>query len=210
MTASYRLRVEVPLETVAPRAAADVIDALGGDVVAVDLREVDGQGVIDEMVVEFPRDPDIPTLNRVLDDVPAVTLLSSQRCELEQPNAQRWNRAHRTKRTRGSEIAAGGGLSSRVSVACPLSTVSICPADHARALPAVQMALARGGPVAHRCTGLPEQSSSSRERRPAWLLAVADRYPHASTVALVTRPVSLRFSAHEVNRVQVLMGSQAS
>jgi hypothetical protein len=177
-------------------ATANALDALGGDIVSVDLREVDGRCAIDEVVVKFPGDPGTPILSRALAREPA-TLLSSQRCEPDEPITQ--------ARAWAAHSNDEADLVEKLSTACPLSTVSIRPAHEASSLPVVQMALDRGGPVALRCTRMPAQAASS-DRSSAWLLAVPDRYPDADAVALLTRPVSLRFTASEAARVGVLMG----
>jgi hypothetical protein len=65
------------------------------------------------------------------------------------------------------------------------------------------MALERGGPVALRSRRVLDRGPDGRGS--VWLLAVPDRYPDAQRVALLARPLSLRFSATEVARVEVLL-----
>ncbi|MET0628372.1 MAG: hypothetical protein ABW033_07940 [Acidimicrobiia bacterium] len=192
---TYRLRLESPFRADARAETANALDALGGDIISVDLREVDGHRAIDEVVVMFPDDPGSPTLSRALEHEPA-TLLSSQRCEPHEPitRARAW----------AADSDDDTDLVEKLSSACPLSTVSIRPATEARALPVVQMALDRGGPVALRCAPTAAHPAPS-DRSSAWLLAVPDRYPDADAVALLVRPVSLRFTAGEAARVGVLM-----
>ena len=70
------------------------------------------------------------------------------------------------------------------------------------------MALERGGPVALRSRSVPDRGHDRGPddgRGSVWLLAVPDRYPDAQRVALLARPLSLRFSATEVARVEVLL-----
>jgi hypothetical protein len=195
---TYRLRLEAPLRADARTDTANALDALGGDIISIDLREVDGHRAIDEVVVMFPDDPGSPTLSRALEREPA-TLLSSQRCEPHEPitRARAW----------AADSNHDTDLVEKLSSACPLSTVSIRPATEARSLPVVQMALDRGGPVALRCAPTAKHSTHSTpsDRSSAWLLAVPDRYPDADAVALLVRPVSLRFTAGEAARVGVLM-----
>ena len=143
MTA-YRLRIEVPLVDSRSRTnlVADAIDELGGDIVAVDLREVDGPRAIDEMVVEFTDPSDVPALSHALVTEPSVTLLSSQRCQRDEPanQAQNWVRA---TAERAREEGAND-LSTRLRAACPMARVEVRGVDDVRDLPVVSMALARG------------------------------------------------------------------
>jgi hypothetical protein len=201
---TYRLRVEVPLEPAEPTSVTKVIDALGGDVVSVDLREIDDQLAIDEMVIEFAHDPSLPSLSRVLENESAATLLSSQKCGPDEPITRALDWARTSMRDR-SELAAPD-LPERLSAACPLSRVSIRAAEDAASLPVVEMALARGGPVVHRCGGLAQPEPPTGDRS-AWLLAAADQYPDARLIGLVARPLSLRFTAQEVARVEMVMGT---
>ena len=205
MTA-YRLRIEVPL--VEPRSrtnlVADAIDELGGDIVAVDLREVDGPRAIDEMVVEFTDPSDVPALSHALVTEPSVTLLSSQRCQRDEPANQARNWVRATAERAREEGATD--LSTRLRAACPMARVEVRGVNDVRDLPVVSMALARGGPVTQRHLA---SVSTTAPRGPAakWLLAAADRYPDPDRIALLERPMALRFSAYDAARIDLLMGA---
>jgi len=204
MTA-YRLRIEVPLELPVTSTVADAIDELGGDIVAVDLREVDGPHVIDEMVVEFERPSDVHALSRALDTEPSTTLLSSQRCELGQParQARDWVRGalNRERDDRATDLTA------QLLAACPMARVELRAADDAYDLPVVNMALQRGGPVVLRQTSLVDATLPPGKPAPKWLLAAADQYPDAGRIALLERPMALRFSAYDAAKVNLLIGA---
>jgi hypothetical protein len=199
---TYRLRVEVPLRPVASLRVADAIATTGGSIVSVALREVDGPSAVDELVVQVPPHVTRDELCTALDATPDAMLLSSQPCSPERSvdQAHEWVRAN-------PEPAADGPLAAlpeRLAAACPFSRAWIGDTDVARRVPAASMALERGGPVAHRSRALPDPTLGSR-RSPVWLLAVADDYPEAQRIALLTRPTALRFSATEVARVEVLV-----
>jgi hypothetical protein len=192
---TYRLRIEVPLEPPIASTVADAIDELGGDIVAVDLREVDGPRAIDEMVVEFEGPSPVHALSRVLDADPSTTLLSSQRCEPGEPAQHARNWAHAAVDLDPEQRASD--LSARLRAACPLTRVELRDANDVRDLPVVEMALARGGPVVQRSAG----------PVPRWVMAAADRYPDAGQIALLERAMSLRFSAYDAARVNFLIGA---
>ena len=200
----YRLRVELPVQPIAPTRVADALDAVGGRIIAVDLREVDGTNAIDEIVVELPDASARDALHTVLREEQEATLLSSQTCTTDEPirHAREWARMSNDPRA----LDAGTDLAERVSSACPLSRAVICSAPEAASVPPASMALRRGRPVAHRSTTLPD-SRLGRGDSPVWLLAVPDRYPDVERIALVARPTSLRFTSDEVARVEMLMTS---
>ena len=93
---TYRLRVEGPLHR-EREPVADAISTLGGKVVSVDLREVDGPRAVDEIVVELPIDLDGGTLTSALEDDPEATLLSSHGCERDEPARHARNWAERSR-----------------------------------------------------------------------------------------------------------------
>jgi hypothetical protein len=184
---------------------ADAIDEIGGDLVAVELREVDGPRAIDEVVVEFGDTADVTALSRALDAEPSAMLLSSQRCHRGEPasNAQDWARAARERvpRERGTDLSA------QLRAACPMASVELRAPQDARDLPVVTMALARGGPVGQR-----RVTSAASTERPGgstarWLMAAADSYTDVGRIALLERPMSLRFSAYDAARVDLLIGA---
>ena len=69
------------------------------------------------------------------------------------------------------------------------------------------MAYEREAPVVHRTNDLPQQLAPPRSRSLRWLLAVPDRYREPDSIALLSRPISLRFTADEVALVQLLVAS---
>jgi len=204
MTA-YRLRIEVPLEPLATRVVADAIDELGGDIVAVDLREVDGPHAIDEMVVEFEDPSRVHALSRKLDTEPSTTLLSSQRCERGEPAARAMSWVRTSADLQLEECTTD--LSAQLRAACPMARVELRAADDVRSLPVVSMALERGGPVVQRHTALVDAKATPGGPAPKWLLAAADSYPDAGRIALLERPMALRFSAYDAARVNLLIGA---
>ena len=206
MTA-YRLRIEVPLGPSAANLVADAFTELGGDIVAVDLREVDGPRAIDEIVVEFAGTPAVDALSRALDTEPSATLLSSHPCRGGEPVAQArdWVRAaaEREPDERRTDLVA------QLRAACPMAHVELLDPNDAHDLPVVRMALARGGPVVQR-RRTPADPSGHQAPTSRWILAAADRYPDAGRIALLERPMALRFSAYDAAKVDLLIGASRS
>ena len=72
----YRLRVELPDLPGALAKVATVISDLDGDVVSIDVHELDGHQVVDELVVEVLTDLDGRVLGAALEEADAGILLS--------------------------------------------------------------------------------------------------------------------------------------
>ncbi len=196
----YRLRVELPDLPGALAKVATVISDLDGDVVSIDVHELDGHQVVDELVVEVLTDLDGRVLGAALDAADAGILLSCGPATARpEPvvDALGWAR----------ELAANNDSSTVgriLAAACPSSKVWVAPIDKAREVAAGRLALARGAPLVQRSHDLPDQLGG-RPASTMWLLAVPDERPQTRCIAFLARPGSLRFTASEVARVDAIM-----
>jgi ACT domain len=197
----YRLRVELPDLPGALAKVATVISDLDGDLVSVDIHELDGhQAVDDELVVEVLTELDGRVLAAALEAADAGVLLScAPAATRPEPvlDALGWAREI-------AESPDGSGLGRVLASACHSSKVWVAPIDEAREVPVGRLALARRAPLVQRSHDLPGPLGG-RPPSPMWLLAVPDGQPHARTIAFLARPGSLRFTASEVARVDALM-----
>ncbi|HEY2332799.1 MAG TPA: hypothetical protein VGH94_12850 [Acidimicrobiales bacterium] len=201
---TYRLRLELPAEATISHDVGGAISRLGGNVVSVDLHEVEGAAAVDEIVVELPGEIDGTRLRSALELEPDVALLSSKTCDPGETLAE----AHRWARDADPGARRHEGpLPQLVASACPMSAVWLGETRDAETYPAVRMAVERQAAVAQRATDLPDTLAPRRSRSPRWLLAVPNRDAHATDIALLSRPMSLRFTATEVARVEVLLAS---
>jgi hypothetical protein len=193
----YRLRVELPDVPGALARVATVISQLDGDVVSVDIHELDGHCAVDELVVEVLTELDRRTLASALEAAHAGILLS---CVPTSPrpepvlDALEW--AH--------ELATGGDPAAVLAASCHSAKVWVAAIDTARGVPAGRLALARGGPVVQRSHDLPGPLATGTAAS-SWLLAVPDGPPGTRSLAFLARPGSLRFTASEVARAAALM-----
>jgi hypothetical protein len=196
----YRLRVELPDLPGALAKVATVISDLDGDVVSIDVHELDGHQVVDELVVEVLTDLDGRVLGAALEAADAGILLSCTPATARpEPvvEALAWAR----------ELAAANDPSTLGRVlasACPSAKVWVAPIDDAREVPAGRLALARGAPLVQRAHDLPAPLGG-RPASTTWLLAAPDGQPQTRCIAFLARPGSLRFTASEVARVEALM-----
>jgi hypothetical protein len=192
--------VELPDLPGALAKVATVISDLDGDVVSIDVHELDGHQVVDELVVEVLTELDGRVLSAALEQADAGILLScSITTARPEPvvEALGWARelaAANDRTTLGRVLAA----------ACHSSKVWVAPIDEAREVPAGRLALARGAPLVQRSHDLPVPLGG-RPASTMWLLAVPDGQPQTRCIAFLARPGSLRFTASEVARVDGLV-----
>jgi hypothetical protein len=196
----YRLRVELPDLPGALAKVATVISDLDGDVLSIDVHEVDGHQVVDELVVEVLTDLDGRVLGSALEAADAGVLLSCAPATARpEPVVEALGWARELASTNDPST-----LGRILASACPSAKVWVAPIDDAREVPAGRLALARGAPLVQRAHELPAPLGG-RPASTMWLLAVPDGQRQARCIAFLARPGSLRFTASEVARVDHLM-----
>lgn len=203
MACTFRLRIELPDQPGALARVAATIADQGGNVVSVDVHEIDGPWAVDEIVVDFEPGWNAPALASALAEAQAGVLLSSSACDVVVDPVVRslqWAAAMCGIDARERD----GALLDALSDACSLASAWVSPVADALAFAAGRRALERGGAVVQRADGvvgpvLPDLPTS------VWLLAVPDSHLNPQHVAFLARPLSLRFTASEIARVEALM-----
>jgi hypothetical protein len=88
--------------------------------------------------------------------------------------------------------------------ACPAAAVWVAPIDDGREVAAGRLALVRGLPVVQRAEEIPP-GFGVEAPGPVWVLALTDGGQPTRNLAFLARPISLRFTASEVQRADALM-----
>lgn len=199
---TYRLRVELPDQPGALALVATAIAAAEGNVLSIDIHELDGAKAVDEIVVEAAEDWDIAALATAV-EAAGADLLS---CGLA---ADRMDPMVKGLRYAGALIAADplrdtlelgrAVLELTGATAAWISTVA-----EAAAYEAGRRAMAHDGPIVMRTDDLPS-SVKWDVRGPVWLLAVPDGRQAPEMVAFATRPIAMRFTTSEIERVEALL-----
>jgi len=201
----YRARLRITL-TDRPGALGrigQVVGDLGGNVLTIDVQEVDGSTVVDELLVDLP-DQVVPAeVAAALEAAGAGSLLSAK------PGSDVPDQVIRALRWACALVSAGPyGVDDEVERAvaevCGCSNVWLADVEPARQVEAARLALARGKPVSHR-TAEPPAALGPVAADEVWLLAVPDARLDPARVALVARPVADRFTVTEVERVGALL-----
>jgi hypothetical protein len=201
------IRVELPDLPGALAKVATVVSELHGDVVSVDIHEVDGRNAVDEMVVEFLMGLDPGELGTALERTGAGKLLSCGPApDRADPvvEALAWARDIVAAPTEDGTTAV---LARVLGEACQAAAVWVAPIDEGREVAAGRLALVRGLPVVQRSEEMPP-GFGVEAPGPVWLLAVTDGGYPTRSLAFLARPISLRFTASEVARVDALMALQ--
>jgi hypothetical protein len=199
----HSIRVELPDLPGALAKVATVVSDLNGDVVSVDIHEVDGRNAVDELVVEFLTGLDPGELGTALERTGAGRLLScSPAPERADPvvEALAWAREIVTALGGDDSVA----LTRALGEACPAAAVWVAPIDDGREVAAGRLALVRGLPVVQRAEEMPA-AFGVEAPGPVWILALTDGGQPTRTLAFLARPISLRFTASEVQRADALM-----
>jgi len=198
-----RLRIALPDRPGALGRVGHVVGGLGGNVLTIDVQEVDGPAVVDELLVDLP-DTVVPAdVAAALDVAGAGSLLTASPGS-DVPDqvvrALRWACAL----TSAGHHGADDEVERAVAEVCGCSNVWLADIEQARLVEAARLALARGKPVSHR-TAEPPAALGPVAAAEVWLLAVPDARLDPTRVALVARPVADRFTVTEVERIGALL-----
>ncbi len=147
--------MELPDRPGALSRVAGIIGECGGNVVSVDVQEVEGTLAVDELVVDLPDDVDGDTLRGRLDEDRAGILLSIQGARPYSDmvlRAMQWTEALlESRQSERSDM-----LASALADLCSASGAWVADSvSDARQFEAGRFALERGAPVAHRTDTIP-------------------------------------------------------
>ena len=198
-----RLRIALPDRPGALGRVGTVVGGLGGNVLTIDVQEVDGPSVIDELLVDLP-DQVLPA-----DGEAALVAAGAGSLLCAKPGAAVPDQVVRALRWACALASAGAygvddELERAVAEVCGCSNVWLADVEQARLIEAARLALARGRPVTHRTAG-PPAGLGPVAASEVWLLAVPDARIEPARVALVARPLPDRFTVTEIERVSALL-----
>jgi len=203
MSYRARLRVELPDRPGALARVATVIADHGGNVVGIDVHEVEHGRACDELLVDLPDDLRVATLVDALVDSGAGSLLSIR------PGDGSTDPVLRSLRWACAMVAAGTAaeqeLTRAIAEVCGTPAAWVLDVGQATMFEAGRLALDRGRPFVHRTEQVPARLAPGADEE-WWLLAVPDGRLDPRRVAFVARPVRHRFNSTDVSRVASLLG----
>jgi len=192
---AYRLRIELPDRPGALAGVTSEIAESNANILSIDVHEVDGNTAIDEIVVEVTDDWAPGALAAAMALGGVGNLLSSRLVVASDDPVTAALEA---------VVAMVSGNPGSVDAECCSALLSLALGSSARLLDVEaavldstgHLALDRRGPIVSRVEDGDDVS---------WVLAAPDDPTDPHTVALVTRPLDMRFSATEVSRVEALL-----
>ncbi len=203
MSYRARLRIALPDRPGALGRVGQVVGELGGNVLTIDVQEVDGPSVVDELLVDLP-DSVVPSdVAAALHAAGAGSLLTAK------PGSEMPDQVVRALRWACALASAGpygadDEVERAVAEVCGCPNVWLADIEQARLVEAARLALARGKPVSHR-TAEPPAALGPVAAPEVWLLAVPDARLEPTRVVLVARPLPDRFTVTEIERVSALL-----
>ena len=202
VTTRFRLRVELPDRRGALAGLAAVIAESGGDVLSVDIHDLDADRAVDDLVVALT-DATPDALGARLAETGAGALLSWR---LETGTIDRVVRALGWARL---ALQAGVGYSDleasrALTEICSADTAWVATEAEAAAVAAAAETLASGKATVTFHDPLPPAVGGDGVRS-AWLLVALDHQRRPLSVAFVARHREHRFTATEVARAEALL-----
>ncbi len=203
MPTRYRVRIELPDRPGALAKAAAAIATVGGNVMSVDIHEIDGERSVDEILVELPDKVESASLSSVLEGADAGVLLSLRPdSAIVDPivRALHWVGFALSAEPQDCDLA----LAQSLAEICTTDMAWVWSPSEAERLLAGRRALALGSAVVTREAQLPPEMGTD-QTGPTWVMAVPDDELNPSRVGFAARTSSVRFTASEVARAEALM-----
>jgi hypothetical protein len=193
---AYRLRIELPDRPGALAGVTSAIAAANANIVSIDVHEIDGTTAVDEIVVEVADGWAPAPLAAALVQSGGGILLSSRRMTSTEDPVTSALRAVTSMVSDGPSAVDGE---------CRQALLALAHGSSARLLDLDAASRDQTGRLAldRRSTIVARDGDASTTH--GWVLAALDDAHDPTTVALVTRPLNVRFSATEVSRVEALM-----
>jgi hypothetical protein len=188
---AYRLRIELPDRPGALAGVTSEIATSHANILAIEVHEVDGDTAIDEIVVEVDERWTPGPLAASLAASGAGAVLSSRQVTAsDDPVAGALD----------AVVAMVGGDPEAVDAECSTALLALALGSSARLLDIDNAVLHPAGRLA-----VDRRGTIVTQEGDGWTLAALDDPKDPHTVALVTRPLDMRFSATEVSRVEALL-----
>ncbi len=203
MSTRYRVRIELPDRPGALAKAAAAIATAGGNVMSVDIHEIDGERSVDEILIDLPDSCEPTKLSSVLAAADAGVVLSARvDSAIVDPivRALHWVGFALEAEPQDCDLA----LAQSLAEICTTDMAWVWSPVEAEQLLAGRRALALGSAVVTREAELPPQVRGEQPG-PSWVMAVPDDQLNPSRVGFAARASSVRFTASEVARAEALM-----
>jgi len=180
---NYRLRIELPDRPGALASVSGVLASSGANIVSIDVHEIDDGSAVDEIVVEVDDDWTPQSAAAALSTNGVGALLSSRRMGNREDAVTAALRAVASMAAAAPEDLDGYCIAAVMQMVSGSSIVLVSSDDAGDV---------QDGSVVHRVDH-------------GWQLAAVDDDTDPQTIAVLARPLNVRFSATEISRVEALL-----
>jgi hypothetical protein len=202
----WRLRVRLADRAGALGQAASIVGVHGGNILSIDVHRTANADAVDDLVVEFPDDPDLDELRHDLTTSAGTTLCGESKAEAVDLVVSTLDHVGSILQVTGTEI--NKALEAALGNACCCKNIWAAREDEARSYELGRAALDQHQAVSGRTTDVPAQVGAELGAEVA-LLAVAHQPDGGGTVVFfAARQVPLDFTASELSRVEALLRVQ--
>jgi hypothetical protein len=196
----------MPLDASTLRRAGGIVEAAGGEVLAVDVHHGDNGSVIIDLTLDMPDDVAETDLAAIAGE--STLILSHRPAPPEKDPSLRLIRRLAAMLDADEPGLLDDLTASVFADVCGTVSAQLLPLPEALAFEVARFATERRASVVQRTRHIPLVFDQELLDE-AWLLAVPDPLMAPSCVALVTRPLSQPFVPTEVARLEMVMGLRA-
>jgi hypothetical protein len=198
-----RLRISLADRAGALAQASTVIGLHGGNIVSIDVHRTEGPSAVDDLIVEFPDEPDMGDIGQDLAAHAATELLDHQLMEPSDPVVTAFIMARNLFDRLATD--SDDSLADAITTLCHSSSVWVTDEGQATRFAVGKLALESGQAVIRQTNDLPPVLATET-RDDVWLAALAghDRSGPRKVVFL-SRPGYLPFTTTETQRIEALM-----
>jgi hypothetical protein len=198
-----RLRIELADRAGALAQASTVIGLHGGNIVSIDVHRTEGPSAVDDLIVEFPDEPDMGEIGQDLAAHAATQLLDHQPMEPSDPVVTGFVVAQRLFNSLASD--SDDSLAEAITTLCHSSSVWVTDEGQATQFALGIQALESGQAVVRR-TNDPPPALATEASDEVWVAAMAARDGFGPRkVVFLARPGYLPFTTTETQRIEALM-----
>ena len=202
-----RLRISLADRAGALAQAATIIGLHGGNILSVDVQRSGGDAALDELIVDFPSEPELTDLGDDLLTHASVRLISQHPAEYADPIEGVLLRV--AEQLEAADVRPTDALAAEVTELCSTPVVWVATRDEAAQHEVGRTALDQNEPVSLRTTFLPEQFAN-RLSGEVSILAVPDsNHPAGGRVVFAARPSHDDFTDTEIARIRALLALHA-
>jgi hypothetical protein len=183
--------------------AATIIGLHGGNILSVDVQRTGGDAAVDELIVDFPSEPELADLGHDMLTHASVHLIAQHPAAYADPIEAVLLRI--AEQLGAPAVRPEDALAAEVAELCSTPVVWVTTRDEAAHHEAGRSALDQNEPVLLRTTSLPEQVAERLSGEVSMLAVPDSDYRGGGRVVFAARPSHADFTDTEIARIRALI-----